>query len=110
MLQSIRRWRPALWLLGITLLALGVGLTWERGISYDDGGLGSLSYAVVFTLGLPFIVPAQLAAAAATRIGWRPEWFAWPVGLIVGCGFYLALDRLLRPRRCEQRTTGAPDA
>jgi hypothetical protein len=110
MFQTIRRWRPALWLLGITLVALAVSLSWERATSYDDGGMGSVSFAVMFTLGLPFLVPAHMAAAAATHLGLRPEWFAWPVGLIVGCGFYLGLDQLISPRRDERRTADAPDA
>jgi len=87
------RLRPFLWLLGLAFVALLLGLTLERTTAYDDGGLGSVVFALLFTVGLPFMLPAQvLNAFSGTTIHWW-NFLAWPLGIVVGIAFYVALDR-----------------
>jgi hypothetical protein len=45
--------RPLLWLAAVLLLAFLVSFTWEQWTSYDDGGIGTLSFVVVTLLSLP---------------------------------------------------------
>ena len=66
LLRLLLRFRPALWLLGLVLLAMALSSTWERSTSYDDGGLGSASFAILFTIGQPFLISLHLAGADAT--------------------------------------------
>jgi len=79
-----------LWLLVLTLVGLFASFFLEKTISYDDGGLGTASFLVVFTLGLPFMVLAQIASGMSSLL-------TYAVGLAVGLGFYLGLDRLVSP-------------
>ena len=56
MLQRILSLRPLLWIAGILLLAFLTSLTWENQTSYDDGGFGSVAFAVM----VPFVLVGQL--------------------------------------------------
>ena len=56
MITRILKLRPLLWIAAILLSAYLVSFTWERQTSYDDGGLGTLSFLIV-TL---FSVPGEL--------------------------------------------------
>ena len=90
---AVLRARPFL-ILGI--LALGaflVSLTWERGTSYDDGGLGTLSFLIEFTIGLPFLLPTQALAHVGAGLGSWLGYGAWIFGGIIGVTFYGGLDR-----------------
>ena len=49
----ILKLRPLLWIAGVLLLAYLVSFTWERQTSYDDGGLGTLSFLIVTLFSVP---------------------------------------------------------
>jgi hypothetical protein len=58
--SSMLRWRPFLWLWGIAVAAVLVSMTWEGATSYDDGGIGTISFFLLVTVGAPFLVGEQL--------------------------------------------------
>jgi len=93
-LNSLIRLRPFLWLLGFALVALLVSVTWERGTSYDDGGLGTAAVLLLYTVGAPFLFPSQLFGSTVTGNGWSWGLLYWGAGLGSLLGFYLGLDRL----------------
>ena len=53
MISRILALRPLLWVATILLTAYLVSFTWERQTSYDDGGVGTLSFLVVMLFSLP---------------------------------------------------------
>ena len=94
-LLALLRLRPFLWLLGLALLAVVVSFTWERWTSYDDGGIGTASFILLYTVGLPFLVPFYLLAMLRGGDTWH--WWlylGWPLGLVTGTAFYVGLDRI----------------
>jgi hypothetical protein len=58
--DSVLRWRPFLWLWGIAVAAVFVSMTWEGATSYDDGGIGTISFFLLVTVGAPFLLGEQL--------------------------------------------------
>jgi hypothetical protein len=72
-------------------VALLVSLTWERGASYDDGALGTAAFAILYTLGLPVMLPMQWVAKLGLGTSWG---LVWVVGVVCGVVFYLSLDYL----------------
>jgi len=92
-LRTFLRIRPFLWLLGIVLASIAVSFTWEKSTSYDDGGIGTLSFLVLFTIGLPALVPSRLLPIVAKGpLAWL-GYLSWPLGFLFLVGFYLWLDR-----------------
>jgi hypothetical protein len=90
-LARLWRLRPFLWLLVLFLAALAVSFTWEYSTSYDDGGIGSASFLVVYTVGLPYVATEALFHT----LGFRQ----WPnlgtaLGVVVVGVIYLWFDRL----------------
>ena len=53
MITRILKLRPLLWIAAILFLAYLVSFTWERQTSYDDGGLGTLSFLIVTLFSVP---------------------------------------------------------
>jgi hypothetical protein len=93
-LAQLARLRPFLWLWVICLASLALALTWEAGTSYDDGGLGTASFVVLHTVGLPFMLPL-LGIGAIVPSSWPVTPIGVTVALLVGSAFYLTLDRVL---------------
>jgi hypothetical protein len=93
-LQSFIRMRPFLWLLALAVVVMLLALTLEGTTSYDDGGLGSLTFALLFTVGFPFLLPSMVLNAVSdpTHLHWW-NYLAWPLGILFGITFYLGLDR-----------------
>ena len=94
-LTMLRRTRPFLLLGAVATAAFLVGLTWEKYTYYDDGGVGTISFLLVFTVGLPFVLPAQLVAYLGRELGPWFGYIAWSIGLLVGVLFYFGLDKLV---------------
>jgi hypothetical protein len=101
------RTRPFLWLLGLALVALVVAFTWERGTSYDDGGIGTVSFVILYSIGVPFLLPGLLLGSLSSIIPWV-GYLAWPLGLVTGCAFYLWLDRMAQRWVRNVRSTNVP--
>jgi hypothetical protein len=107
MYRQLRRtlvYRPFLWILAIALLALISSLFWERQISYDDGRLGTLSFAVLYTFGLPFVIPIQVLSTVL------PDYLAWGLGIVAGVAFYTFLDRISMRWITQRSNAIGPDA
>jgi hypothetical protein len=96
-IRSVMRTRPFLWLLGLALVALVVSVTWERGTSYDDGGIGTVSFVILYSIGVPFLLPSLLLGSPSSVIPWI-GYISIPLGLVTGCAFYLWLDRMAQRR------------
>ena len=54
------RWHPFLWLWVVAVAAVVVSMTWEGATSYDDGGIGTVSFFLLVTVGAPFLLGIQL--------------------------------------------------
>ncbi|HKU61521.1 MAG TPA: hypothetical protein VJQ44_09925 [Gemmatimonadales bacterium] len=83
------RTRLMLWPAALALLALGITSLGD----WSGGRAGTLAWGVTFSLGLPFVVAAQLVA------GWLgPARGAWilPLSIPLGLLPYLAADLLVR--------------
>ncbi len=85
--------RPALLLWLLCLAAGAVATTWEGATAYDDGGIGTLSFAVLLTVGLPFLLAGQLFAALAAPLGTLAGFVVVPGTLLLGSAPYLWVDR-----------------
>jgi len=73
---------------------MALSLTWERSTSYDDGGLGSVSFVILYTLGQPFLILSSLARMLTPLLGDWWQSVAWVLGLAGGLACYLLMDRL----------------
>ena len=97
MLIRFLRLRPFLWPVPVVVVAY-VGSFWlERGLSYDDGGLGGLVFFVVNTLGVVGLWCARLLFALLSEPMVDPTLtgiLLFPVVAAAGCLPYVALDRL----------------
>jgi len=87
-LRLVLRLRPTLWLLGVVLTAHYAATFWERGISYDDGGLGTASFLVYYSLGGPYVLAFGAGEGLIAGTGWI-------LGYAVLFGFYFGIDRLV---------------
>jgi hypothetical protein len=80
--------------LALVFAAFLVSLTFERWTYYDDGGLGTAALVVLYTLGLPFLIPRYLFAILTG--GNTSDWLVYlslVLGLLSGTLFYIGLDR-----------------
>jgi hypothetical protein len=76
-----------LWPAGLVLLALAAAHVWPR--PYDDGGVGTLTFAIIHSLGLPFVGAASFVAR---RLGPGRGHLIWPLAVPLALVYYLAAD------------------
>jgi hypothetical protein len=89
-LQSALRWHPFLWLWVLAAAAVVVSMTWEGATSYDDGGIGTVSFFLLVTVGAPFLLGIQLFGSAF-ETGKNPVAY-YALGLTCLTVFYVGLD------------------
>ena len=87
------RWRPFLWLWVIAVAAVLVSMTWEGATSYDDGGIGTISFFLLVTVGAPFLLGEQLFGPLFETSKNPIAYYA--LGLACLTVFYVGLDLLL---------------
>jgi hypothetical protein len=76
-------WWPA----GLAILALGLASVAPR--PYDDGGLGTLTFTLIHTVGLPFFWSASFVAR---QLGpGKGDWI-WPLAIPLGLLYYFVAD------------------
>lgn len=80
-------WWPA----ALALAALAVSSVAPR--PYDDGGLGSLTFGIIYTLGAPFVATASFIAR---RLGPGHGELIWPLAIPVSLIYFLAADWLIQ--------------
>jgi len=77
----------------VAAVANVVALTWERTTAYDDAGLGTLSFLLVYTIGQPFLIARGLITVATGNL--LPPALSFVAGEIGGLAIYYVLDRLV---------------
>jgi hypothetical protein len=90
-IRTLARYHVMLWLAGVALLA--IGLAWISPRPYDDGGLGSLSYGLTFSLGFPFVTAARLLVR---WLGPERSGLTWPLAIPLGLIPYLLAEVLVQ--------------
>jgi hypothetical protein len=80
-------WWPA----ALALAALAVSTVAPR--PYDDGGLGSLTFGIIYTLGAPFVATASFIAR---QLGPGHGALIWPLAIPVTLIYFLAADWLIQ--------------
>jgi hypothetical protein len=90
LVASMLRWRPFLWLWLLAVAAVMVSMTWEGATSYDDGGIGTLSFFLLATVGAPFLLGVRLFGWAFETAKNATAYYA--LGLVSLTVFYLGLD------------------
>jgi lipopolysaccharide export LptBFGC system permease protein LptF len=91
-------WWPA----ALALAALAVSSVAPR--PYDDGGLGSLTFGIIYTLGAPF---AATASFIARQLGPGHGGLIWPLAIPLSLLYFLFADWLVQRiarRRAQTRT------
>ncbi len=91
-------WWPAI----LALAALAVSSIAPR--PYDDGGLGSITFGIIYTLGAPFVATASFVAR---RLGPGHGEMIWPLAIPVSLLYFLFADWLIQRiarRRSQART------
>ncbi len=102
------RLHPFLWPVPLVILSYVASLWWEHGISYDDGGLGTASFLVVYTLGAPGLWFGELLSALAgdaSNYGPTARYGFVFVGVVGASLPYVAMDAWTQRfviRRSEQ--------
>jgi len=89
------------WLAGLALAALAVANVAPR--PYDDGGLGSLTFGIIYTLGIPF---AGTARFIARQLGPGRGELIWPLAIPVGLIWFFVADWLIQ--RIARRRSRVP--
>jgi hypothetical protein len=90
-IRTLARYHVMLWLAGLALLAIGVA--WIAPRPYDDGGLGSLSYSLTFSLGFPFVTAARLLVR---WLGPERAGLTWPLAIPLGLIPYILAEILVQ--------------
>lgn len=80
-------WWPAI----LALAALAVSSLAPR--PYDDGGLGSITFGIIYTLGAPFVATASFIAR---RLGPGHGEMIWPLAIPVSLLYFLFADWLIQ--------------
>ncbi len=80
-----------LWPGALALAALGLAFLFPQ--PYDDGGLGSLSFGIINTVGLPF---AAAASFVARRLGPGRGELIWPLAVPLGLVYFVAADWVIQ--------------
>jgi hypothetical protein len=60
---------------------------------YDDGGLGSITFGIIYTLGAPFVATASFIAR---RLGPGHGGLIWPIAIPVSLLYFLFADWLIQ--------------
>jgi hypothetical protein len=90
-------WWPAV----LALVALAASSLAPR--PYDDGGLGSLTFGIIYTLGAPFVATASFIAR---RLGPGHGGLIWPIAIPISLLYFLFADWLIQRiarRRAQAR-------
>lgn len=90
-----------LWPAALALLALGLASAVPR--PYDDGGLGSLSFGLIHTIGIPFVGAARFVAR---ELGPGRGELIWPLAIPLGLVYFLVADWVVQ-RMARRRTRPA---
>ncbi len=91
-------WWPA----ALALVALAASSLTPR--PYDDGGLGSLTFGIIYTLGAPFVATASFIAR---QLGPGHGGLIWPIAIPVSLLYFLFADWLIQRiarRRAQARS------
>jgi hypothetical protein len=91
-------WWPA----ALALAALAASSVAPR--PYDDGGLGSLTFGIIYTLGAPFVATASFSAR---QLGPGHGGLIWPLAIPLSLSYFLFADWLVQRiarRRAQTRT------
>ena len=93
-------WWPAI----LALAALAVSSVAPR--PYDDGGLGSITFGIIYTLGAPFVATASFIAR---RLGPGHGEMIWPLAIPFSLLYFLFADWLIqRIARRRSQTRSVP--
>jgi hypothetical protein len=90
-------WWPAV----LALVALAASSLAPR--PYDDGGLGTLTFGIIYTLGAPFVATASFIAR---RLGPGHGGLIWPIAIPLSLLYFLFADWLIQRiarRRAQAR-------
>ena len=90
-MRSIARFRPLLILASLTLAVTGLTFLLEGPVSYDDGGAGSL----IFALWLFFLWPVRMVQLLASNLGIQHTGLVYFSSLVALLTLYVWLDRRL---------------
>ncbi len=119
--QWMRRWcrlltrflrlRPFLWPVPLVIAAY-IGSIWlERGISYDDGGIGGVVFFVTNTIGVVGLWLARILYALLDEPivnTWVTVAVLFPAVTSAGCLPYVLLDRLSQRWLASRTRTADP--
>ena len=90
-MRTIARFHPFLILAGITLVVTGLTFLLEGPVSYDDGAVGSL----IFALWLFFLWPVRMVQLLGSNLGVQRTGPAYFGALVILLLAYVWLDRRL---------------
>jgi hypothetical protein len=101
-LALLARWRVMLWPAALALLALAAASISPR--PYDDGGLGSLTFGIIHTLGIPFVGAAKFVAR---QLGPGRGELIWPLAVPLGLVYFAVADWVVQ-RFARRRPRARP--
>ncbi len=101
-LALLARWRVMLWPAALALLALAAANISPR--PYDDGGLGSLTFGIIHTLGIPFVGAAKFVAR---QLGPGRGELIWPLAVPLGLVYFAVADWVVQ-RFARRRPRARP--
>jgi hypothetical protein len=90
-IRALARYHVMLWCAALALLA--IALAWVYPRPYDDGGLGSLTFGITFSLGFPFVTVARLLVR---WLGPERSGLTWPLAIPLGLIPYLLAEVLVQ--------------
>ena len=91
MIRTLARYHMMLWIAGVALLAIAIAWIYPR--PYDDGGLGTLTYGITFSLGFPFVTAAKLLVR---WLGPERSGLTWPLAVPLGLIPYILAEILVQ--------------
>lgn len=103
MLAFLARRRVLLWPAGLTLLALAFAFLFP--LPYDDGALGSLSFGIIHSVGLPFVAAAGFVAR---RLGPGRGELIWPLAVPLGLVYFVVADWVVQRLARRHRDAASP--
>ncbi len=93
----------AWWPAGLALAALAVANVAPR--PYDDGGLGTLTFGIIYTIGIPFVATARFIAR---QLGPGRSELIWPLAIPLGLIYFFVADWLIQRIARRSRRRAAP--